>query len=353
MRFPDSLSIARAKQVHITLPEILKQIYFDLVSKGVQTGYSASYSWLADQFGHLGLGFISSAGSGLIIAVILCLGHWGPLSQLVDAAPAFVLIGLFAAKEWNDYLDARNDAAEAGAFPFRKIDVIRDAATAVFYFTFGVAFERALAAHAKFGWLFWSLAISAGIAIGGFWLPRKMCFQRATLPAIFRLANFRNPSLQGSSDIALIERFVRLEGDKWHLLVVGPVSSGKTTLGCAIGTEASFRLAPARYFTLTGFGAAFQSNGNLGSTERNRFWSWQESKIIILDDISLDLLSGINPGTKLSERRMVWLLANPNDKDAWEQRLTEVFDSKPAIITLTAPAARVEKSAKVLANGFG
>jgi hypothetical protein len=84
------------------------------------------------------------------------------------------------------------------------------------------------------------------------WVRRKMTFQQAGLPFLYRLANLRS-KIQGDSH-ALRDATIALSMPPTgkdvaplanHLLITGSVGSGKTCLACGIGTEYAFRLGIA------------------------------------------------------------------------------------------------------------
>lgn len=101
------------------------------------------------------------------------------------------------------------------------------------------------------------------------WLRRKLAFQQAGLPYLYRLANFtgaRKPPLVDVVsrianlrnrkirllDVLLLRDVVRPADAKVrHLLITGPLGAGKTSLCVGIGTKFSFALGKARYLTVS------------------------------------------------------------------------------------------------------
>jgi len=154
----------------------------------------------------------------------------------------------------------------------------------------------------------------------------------------------------------------RLQGPEKRLLVTGPLSSGKTTLVCAIGTEHTFRLGAARYFTLAAFQETFNAKKDPKSTPLNRLWSWQESNIVILDDLSLDLLRRIEAETieagsswkdRMQDKRIVWLLADVDKVEEWSREIERIFGATPAVVVLPLPEKPWgHKPARIVAKGF-
>jgi hypothetical protein len=166
--------------------ELFRQMRDDLIAKEVQTGYTMTYVWMANQLGHVALGF-----AGVAIPI----WAW----SLFSPRPPLVLITLVAItvivlKEVRDFnLDLARTKKADGWFSPARGDLALDAGTASLFMVLGVA--CGVAAH--LGWHYPILPLGAAIATcavglfaGGYWLPRKKCFQMAALPFVYRLSDF-------------------------------------------------------------------------------------------------------------------------------------------------------------------
>jgi hypothetical protein len=160
-------------------------------TKDVQDTTTATYVWMADQLGHLTLGFVPTI---LLcwIARLIWARIGGPpesnwLRGIFIILAAFV-IAVWAAKERT----ALNDTIgrTTGTFPPDSGDIEWNVQTALLYF--GIGDLLGLAAF-----LWWVLvpviliiAVWPALAVASWWLRRKLAFQQAGLPYLFRLGNF-------------------------------------------------------------------------------------------------------------------------------------------------------------------
>jgi len=340
--------------------EILAQIRLDLWSKGVQTGYSSTYAWLAGQFGHFALGFFV-----LVFIRSVVYPEDGTLWNRI--APGALMGVLIAVKEWRDYRNAVKDAATAARFPMDKADVAKDAATAVWFVVMGIFIGEEAIAPFPWGLTLSLILVVISIFIGRWWLSRKKCFQQSDVPVVYRLSNvqidFENSSEEKKLVNAILE-FVSMKGDWRHMLISGPLQSGKTTLACAIGAEHTFRLGPARYLTYLAFLQISNLKRDPTSTQNRPLWSLEESNIIILDDIDISgsgpeieakrLLDAIRAEDlgKSNERRTIWVLSDVNQFERWRYALSSLFSTPILLVQLRGPKNRPVQPAKVVAKGF-
>jgi hypothetical protein len=313
--------------------DLVKQVRLDLFAKGVQTGYSTTYSWLADQFGHFALGYILTAESRFF-------SHDDAFWTLLISS---VGLGAFAVLEGLDYRAAAKDAAAAGLFPLRRADVIKDAGTAVWYFFSGMVIAAQTLVPGAWGVAVTILALFVNLLIARWWLSRKMCFQRADLPFILRLSDLRLTVARPARSVAIngITRFASLNGPWKHLLIVGSLQSGKTSLVCAVGTEHTFQLGPARYLTYLAFRQIAQSGQDALSSKTRELWPWDKSNIVILDDIDLravgaarrehreliDELRQLPNIDRLKKCRTIWVLSDPSQEEAWRLAISHVLET--------------------------
>ena len=162
---------------------VLTQVSHDLYgTKDVQDVITASYVWMADQIGHLFLGLVPT----LLLA-------WLATGLAARVWFREVLIILFAAgmfsywvyKELTDFHDTQIRAGKI--FPFDSSDIWWNVKTALLYF--GIGGVWAVAAFTPGPWLLFALV--ASLWPGGFvaywWLRRKLAFQQAGLPYLYRL----------------------------------------------------------------------------------------------------------------------------------------------------------------------
>ena len=94
-----------------------------------------------------------------------------------------------------------------------------------------------------------------------------------------------------------------------HLVIAGPLDSGKSSLAAGIGTEFAFRMGIGRYTTLVKLlQSVIRQDGQVDEPEFDDgriLWPWQTSNLLIVDDV--DVLSDHKPGssTKVTKERQI------------------------------------------------
>jgi len=371
------VTVPSDKQARFTILELLKQAKADLWAKEVQTGYTVTYAWMANQLGHFALGFIPvyfliwlALASGLV--------HWlsdqfgkESLRWFQFLIPVGWLLW-FINKERGDVHEAIADARKDDVFPMDAGDVRRDAYTAVYFFAAGIAVACAdLAApwHDDHRWYWLPIVVFvAQFLIGMFpayyWLSRKKCFQQADLPYIFRLANFppKIASPPTSESVPALLEFTSLQGKWKHLLICGPLQSGKTSLASAIGTEHTFRLGRARYLDFLDFLQFADLDHDPLASPNQPLWPWQQSNILILDNLDpgfqddnilsraeiVKQISRMKSLDQLRARRTVWLVGSEGRAEFWRAELARLLQAKPeeiGLVHLTSEALQAKSAA--------
>jgi hypothetical protein len=292
-----------------TVHDIGCQVQRDLFGKDVQDTPTASYSWVADQFGHFALGFeITFALSWIFI-----LAGW-------DHAPTIYLIPVsilvfFALKELSDYVTARRKATQAKSdFPFDQAEILWNMGTAVLYIGLGVVVAAPAVVLTK-SWALVPLVMLipvAGVAIfvGIWWLRRKITFQQAGLPMMYRLAIFPNYLGDGSelkSNIAFVNALIDpTQPAGRHLVIAGPPLAGKSSLATGVGTEFAFKKGIGRYTTLLKLLESSTPVKNPQTDIPTEFqdgrilWPWETADLLIVDDVDF-----VSDFTRRAEARAV------------------------------------------------
>jgi len=371
------VTVPSDKQAQFTILDLLKQAKADLWAKEVQTGYTVTYAWMANQLGHFALGFIPvyfllwlALASGLAEWLRPILGEQG-LRWSQFLIPAAWLLW-FINKERGDVQEAIADARKDNVFPMDAGDVRRDAYTAVYFFAAGLAVACAdLAArlHKDPAWYWLPVVVFlaqflVGLFPAYYWLSRKKCFQQADLPYIFRLANFppKISSPPVSESVPALLEFTSMQGKWKHLLICGPLQSGKTTLASAIGTEHTFRMGRARYLGVFDFLQFADFDHDPLASPNQPLWPWQQSNILILDDLDpgfpddnilsraeiVKQISKMKSLNQLRSCRTVWLVGNEAHLEFWRTELARLLQTKPeeiGLVHLTSEALQVKQAA--------
>lgn len=353
-------------QQRITFWDVVRQVKRDVYDKEVQSAATYSYLWLADQMGHIGLGIILTIAFGLAFQLVAV----GEELRLV------LPVGIsLAACAWFEISAYRTYSAQAtGLFPRDTNLLRRNALVAFLYMMLGIllgmTWQLALLLHDEdfilpgrtWTWLGIIVTIfCTGVALGTayYWVRQKMYWQKAGMPFLFRLANMRDTVSPTDAD-----RFTAAAGDylkaretrNTHTPVVvisGPLTAGKTSFACGIGTEAAFKSLTTRYVTFDKLcQMAICDHDDLGPNNIV-YWKWRDSELVIIDDIdsgaqdenfrTLAHFNSAITGCKLSGafagRFSVWLIGpkDPPELAKWVDAITSACTGTAADGTATKP----------------
>ena len=289
---------------------VAEQAYRDWFGKDVQETPTVSYVWTADQFGHFGLGF------QITYALSWIAQTFGFTSPWVVVALAALNVTVWVVKEWFDFLRELRKSREAkSVFKFNAREILWNVFTALFYIAVGAIVAGAAAIKPLYGLVSLLLIAPPFVLLAIWWLRRKITFQQAGLPYLYRLATFPN-----EVDRATAEQLVEISkptgvsasggttassaassSQAMHFVIAGTLGSGKSSLAVGVGTEFAFRMGIGRYTTLVKLlESAIRSDGD-GSPphefdDGRILWPWQTADLLIIDDVDLHLdLFGLVP----------------------------------------------------------
>ena len=361
-------------------------------TKDVQDAIMASYVWLADQLGHITLGGVFTL---LWCWLIYALMPEGTARSILYIAGTVTVFAVWFWKERVDFSDVKKRAG-GSVFNFNSSDIEWNVNTALFYFAFG-----GLMALAPF---FGGLAFLASLLlwipavfIGYWWLRRKIAFQQAALPYLFRVANFKgnlsDEERRAIHDIADVQEkkvsvwdviFMRTKAadaererrnkelNPRHLVISGPLASRKTSLAVGIGTEFAFGLGIGRYLSavkLLELAVKYPRGYVQMEPDDGRIlWPWRSSDLLIVDDVDVGLALDVDgqsmagslvppdafkaalirilgdqtpPLDWLAQRRSVWVVGDPTRAAEWRDMIATLIGIKPGnimLINLQQPA---------------
>lgn len=297
-------------------------------TKDVQDAITATYVWMADQIGHLTLGFVPTVTLNWILGLIFPWLYEGDVwRRLIFVIPAALVIGVWASKEMTDLKDT--SGRTTGAFPPDSGDVVWNVKSALLYFGIGAAFGLAPFLEYWLVPIVVAIALWPGLAVAFWWLRRKLAFQQAALPYLFRLANFASKLdaalVNAVTDLANVKNrrtnfFAVLIGNDplprtapeiRHLLISGPLGAGKTSLCVGIGTEYAFALGKGRYLSATKLVESVVADVAPGDREYADglvLWNWRECDLLIVDDVD----AGVRAPAGLPQERSLHLI-EPSD----------------------------------------
>jgi cytochrome c5 len=384
---------AKKNQEPLGANRVVTQTMQDLFgTKDVQDAIMASYVWMADQIGHIAL--------GAIFTLLWCWGVYAFTSPGTTRSVLYIggTLAVFAVWFWKERVDLRDVTVRASGsqFDFNISDVQWNVHTALFYFLLG-----GLLAMTPFFGLYAFLATIIlwvpAVFLAYWWLRRKIAFQQAGLPYLFRVANFKGELsdaqkaairhiagipekpdrvhvhevlffwLSRSIREQIRQRETHLLKDPLtpqHLVISGPLASGKTPLATGIGTEYAFALGIGRYISAIKLLelAQTQPNNNyrIEPEDGRILWPWRGCDLLIVDDVDaavkipwgndnaaidgaaagqpqnvdapqafrnalIQILGGKHPLDWLRNRRSVWVVGDPQRADVWTAIIAELM----------------------------
>jgi len=271
----------------IQLKFILEQLTFDLIGKDSYRGVTLTYAWLANQFGHIALGFIPTFlvyqiakqyFKSIHLPIIIAIGvtsFWSLFELYNVVSPLF---------KNNQVYNFKPDL----------YNVIFDTTTDICFFAIG-SFLAALAIkYTNYILVVNAMFITLVIYPSYYWYTTKMYQQEAKFPFQLRLSQWKTNLDENSKNT--INQFVNENSAGNHLLVFGAYKSGKTSLSVAIANEQSIKHKKALYTSATKFyNLLYEPNPNETELKISNLWSWRNTDFLVIDDINPSLkINGIN-----------------------------------------------------------
>jgi hypothetical protein len=300
---------AGPSDIHLPYPsDVWRQVRYDLFeTKDVQDNPTYSYAWVADQGGHFSLGFLPSYLFSWIATIL-----WGSDFE----RNIWIAVGVFCiwiVKELNDLrLAWRNARRSKSDFKFNFYELLLNIGTAWLFFAMGSAVAALSFWNPTYAVLSLAPVALITVRVSYWWLRRKITFQQANLPYLYRLATFPNnlpkasPVGMGRDEaVAFITSLIDPESKTdskapWtgHLILSGVADAGKSTLAVAIGTEFVFKLGLARYLSmvkLLQFSSPQKAPTSAVAPREMRvdeefddgrvLWRWDRVQLLIVDDV--------------------------------------------------------------------
>ena len=354
---------------------VFAQVAHDLYgTKDVQDAITASYVWMADQIGHLFLGLVPTLILAWLVNSMLPAG-WIWIRTTLIVLLAVLMFGYWVYKEFTDFHDTKGRAGPV--FPFDSSDIWWNVKTALTYFGIGGIWAVTAFLNGPMLFIVVPLTFWPGLMVAYWWLRRKLAFQQAGLPYLYRLANFK--SVMGPDQEPRVEELVRkicnLKGRRvamWrvllgrdkveqhlpiprHILITGSFGSGKTSLAVGIATEFAFALGIGRYLSAAKLAQLAADAPNMPQSRMEYddgrvLWPWRQSDLIIVDDVDAGAIAKDGVATYLirpedlvaaltirgptslhwlKERRSVWVIGDTAGAAAWKSAICGVLDLSP------------------------
>jgi hypothetical protein len=346
---------------NIPIKVIIHQLKQDLIGKDAFRGITLSYAWLANQFGHIGLGFIPAA---IWYAVQYNResgnkGIWGP-SALVLAVWV-----LFEFKNFSmSVLIRKKDSvikkrARKAFYDPRKWHFKSDLFTDLCFFALGAISARMLLSFDLYTVLACLVLIPVLYYESRYWYLSKIYLQRALYPFQYRLSQWdRYMSVKNRKAVNL---FMDSPFSGTHLLVLGEDDDDKIHLCVGIGSEVSYQLKKCRYLTaMKAFECFYRYEAEDSPDANHKYWNWEESELVIIDDINpshANIKEVITPDEfyekiiarygeenkkLLREKKVIWMLGNEEPdghvQRSWEAMLVKTGVERDNIIIIDLSA---------------
>ena len=305
----------------IRFKDIIKQLYLDLIGKDSHRGVTLTYAWLANQFGHFGLGFIPS------IILILSL----PDDSFWNRYAAVVVAIFWLVFELYNFLGPLLLSRVPYVFKPKWANIGFDTITDLGFFWIGAGVAGWIGANQLGIWLLLPIG-GIIVSIGTpYWFKTKIYVQEAVFPYQLRLSQwFGNLN---SSEKPYIQNFINSKNNSDHLLVFGQVRTGKTKLAVGIGTEMSIAHNSVLY--ITGMRILTELSVSKEVGKRDTLWNWKSASTLVIDDINpghpgaeiitpkqLSEIISASPQDQFSEiisrKKVVWVLGDYGESNRTE-----------------------------------
>ncbi|WP_418649595.1 hypothetical protein [Tenacibaculum aestuariivivum] len=336
---------------------IFNQFKKDLIGKDSHRGVTLTYSWMANQFGHIALGFMPAFILHDNIKYIITYKNPLYASVIVSLFWLFFEIynflgPLLISKPYINNLLFRNKN-DNNIFKPKWFNIAYDTFTDVSFFALGAfaysfyinRFEDKITLFVLF-FLFVYL-----IRASNYWYLTKMYQHYANLPFQIRLSqwDYKIDVEQQNK----IYTFITSKNTGKHLLVYGSQFSGKTSLGVSILNELSIKHKVCLYMSAIKLFSFFfvEENTLLNS---HRIWSWKETDYLVIDDINPgapinkelinpeNILNFLDPTqigcvnkescTLIAEKNIIWILGSECKKaNKWFDMLIQIGVQKKNI----------------------
>lgn len=342
----------------IPFKRILKQLKDDAIGKDSHRGITLTYAWLANQFGHISLGFIPSFLLFYCCKVdVIKSAVYVSLGWLIFEAFNF-LMPLLSKKESKASVVYIPKKSKYNFKP-KWSNVAFDTFTDVCFFTFGAFLFSLIITEFKNNTILIVLSILLVYLLfaSRYWFITKMYQFYARFPFQFRLSQW-DFNIDDTNKLKVNNFLKSKKTDGNHLLIYGSLSTGKTSLGVGILNELSIKNNSCLYVNAVKmFNYFFKDEDD--SLETHEIWNWKTVEFLMIDDINpsepiqdelispeklLSFIDTLKPENKknreiVKNKNIIWVLGSkqyldePN-KDKWKEMLLNIGVSNAKISTI-------------------
>lgn len=266
--------------------ELAWQFWKDIYGKEVQSAATYSYLWLADQAGHIALGILIQY---LLQGIAWSIVHYIPwVSSHLAENPTwagFLLASLVVSLwETSAYRSSAKEATDR--FPLNKKGLRNNAIIASVYMIIGAGIGFAINEGTWQGFFVFLACLLLAVILAPPWYREKIIWQKASIPYLFRLANFRPVISQEDAD--KIQSWLEgpVSAEKPEVFVVsGGRLSGRTPLATGVATEMAFRKHKVRFLGFNDLSDMAIYKESFSGPDNIVYWPWREAQVLVIDDV--------------------------------------------------------------------
>jgi hypothetical protein len=178
--------------------------------------------------------------------------------------------------------------------------------------------------------------------------------QQSDVPFLYRLANFPD-NFEGADGAGIISNLVAQTAPQFrHVVLTGPLKSGKTSLAVGTATEFGYRVGLCRFISLvklaqTGRGAAERRGLHPGTSfqDGRTIWPLRTVDLLVVDDADGGIPQLENPRADIKQalicqlgsdffslmkgRRTLWVAGTNDRAELWQELVAALLtDGDPA-----------------------
>ncbi|MFD0992504.1 hypothetical protein [Tenacibaculum geojense] len=335
----------------ITYKEVFNQLKADLIGKDSYRGVTLTYAWMANQFGHIALGFMPS----FLLFVFLPQNSYlkKPLYVACIVTTFWLVFELYnflgplLINRISKYKNIYIPVGRKYVFKPSWKNIAFDTFTDMCFFAVG-AFSFALLKEGSNTSIIILIALLVYLTVASrYWFLVKMYQQYANYPFQFRLSQWNN--FITTTNRKIVRNYLADENEGEHLLIFGSQLSGKTSLGVGLLNELSIKKHRCFYSSATKLYTYFFIEDNALLSDW-KIWTWKQADYLIIDDVNpgspiqeelicpdrflrfLDPTQSGNPEnesiTTIAKKNIIWVLGNCKttdyDKNDWVQMLVNI-----------------------------
>jgi hypothetical protein len=338
----------------ISIKRVLQQLKADLIGKDSYRGITLTYAWLANQFGHIALGFIPS----------FLLFHFTQINAITAATYVSLVWLVFEIYNFLGPLLSKKESNSDMVFIPKKSrytfkpkwgNVAFDTFTDVCFFALGsFLFSFSISGFRNRTILIILIALIFYLLFASrYWFITKMYQFYAKFPFQFRLSQW--DFYINNNNRKKVDNFLKSSKTSGnHLLIYGDFGSGKTSLGVGMLNELSINNNSCLYKNgIKMFNSFFDDENDLKDYE---IWNWRTTDFLMIDDVNpsepiedelispdklLSFIDAKNPDISknretLKYKNIIWVLGSKqclddNHKDKWKEMLLEIGIAEPKI----------------------